>query len=142
MDADWQKFCTENRSASGRMQFNKLLLKLISLIVLGYTSSFTNAVRPAVWILTQTSFHWTQVLQACTFYFDYCINHLKNHNDSVRYHNGILRSQMIFTQHLHTVYEAFITDGRCLVGSPNLQHRFSQEIKQYVIIHTLKRHIK
>lgn len=71
MNPDWQMFCTENISASGRMQFHKVLLKWISLIILGYTSSFINA---AVWTLTKT---WTQsteqVLQGCTFYFDYCI---------------------------------------------------------------------
>lgn len=36
------------------------------------------------------------------------------------------------TEHLHIVHEAFIMGGWGLVGSPNLQHIFSQETQQYV----------
>ncbi len=107
MNADWQKFCTENISASGRMQFNEYLsIKPNSLNRFRIYKQFYKCCINSDQNLN--SFHWTQVLQGCIFYFDYCIklNHLKNHNDSVRYHNAILRSQIIFTQHLHIVYEA------------------------------------
>lgn len=115
MNADWQKFCTENISASGRMQFNEYLsIKMYFLNRFRIYKQFYKCCKACCMNSDQNLNSINKSYKGVyLFWLLHSINHLKKHIDSVQYHNGILRSQIIFTQHLHIVYEAFITDGWC-----------------------------